>query len=141
MNNLVSKQRYDFSNAASSKPKRKPPVSIRFSNEEIDQLKDWADGRPIGSVVRERLFGKNSKKGRKTQPPPRQQKAMANALRRLGHSGIATVLMCQIVAAEEGRVLLTEQEQAELREAYAECYAIRKDLIIALGIEADGVSP
>jgi hypothetical protein len=66
---------------------------------------------------------------------------MANALRRLGHSGVASFLMNQIVATEEGRLLLTKAEQDELREAYAECYSIRRDLIVALGIDADGISP
>jgi hypothetical protein len=141
MSRTLSKQQQHFSDAVTLKPKRKPPVSIRFSDEEIDQLKEWADGRPIGSVIRERLFGKSAKNGRKTQPPPRQQKAMANALRRLGHSGVASFLMNQIVATEEGRLLLTKAEQDELREAYAECYSIRRDLIVALGIDADGISP
>ena len=120
-----------------TKPKRKPPVSIRFSDEELAQLRRWADGRPVGTVVRERLFGTNAKRGRKVAPPPRQQKAMAGALRRLGHSGIAAYLTAQIAALEEGRLMLSCEEERQLRDADRECYLIRRDLVIALGIDAD----
>lgn len=119
--------------------KRRPaPVSIRFTEEERTKLAEWAQGRPIGTVVRERLFGRNTKKGRKVSPPPRQQKALANALRRLGHSGVAAYLTGQITALEEGRLMLSQQEERDLRNADRECYDIRRDLMIALGIDAEG---
>ncbi len=126
-----------FADSAKLKPKRKPPVSIRFSDKELEQLRKWADGRSLGAVVRERLFGSNAKEGRKVAPPPRQQKAMANALRRLGHSGIAAYLTAQITALEEGRLMLSREEEQQLRDADRECYCIRRDLVIALGIDAD----
>lgn len=119
------------------KPKRRPPVSIRLSDEELEQLRKWADGRPLGAVVREHLFGANAKKNRKVAPPPRQQKAMAGALRRLGHSGIAAYLTAQITALEEGRLMLSREEEKQLRDADRECYLIRRDLVVALGIDAD----
>ena len=135
----VQSVRSAFAANATPKPKRKrkPPVSIRFSNEELEQLQAWADGRPLSAVVRERLFGANAKKGRKVAPPPRQQKAMAGALRRLGHSGIAAYLTAQITALEEGRLMLSREEERQLRDADRECYLIRRDLVVTLGIDAD----
>ena len=133
----IPSARSSFAASARPKPKRKPPVSIRFSDEELSQLHTWADGRPVGAVVRERLFGANAKEGRKVTPPPRQQKAMAGALRRLGHSGIAAFLTAQITALEEGRLMLSREEERQLREADRECYLIRRDLVVALGIDAD----
>ena len=133
----VQSVRSVFAASAKPKPKRRPPVSIRFSDEELAKLHAWADGRPLGAIVRERLFGANAKKGRKVAPPPRQQKAMAGALRRLGHSGIAAYLTSQITALEEGRLMLSREEERQLREADRECYLIRHDLVVALGIDAD----
>ena len=133
----VQSVRSAFAANAKPKPKRRPPVSIRFPDEELEQLHAWADGRPLGAVVRERLFGANAKKGRKVAPPPRQQKALAGALRRLGHSGIATYLTAQITALEEGRLMLSREEEQQLRDADRECYLIRRDLVVALGIDAD----
>lgn len=130
-----------FTCSAQPKPKRKPPVSIRFHDEELKQLQAWADGRPLSAVVRERLFGANAKKGRKVKPPPRQQKALASALRRLSHAGIASYLTGQIVAHEEGRSRLSSQEERELRWTYKELYLIRRDLIVALGVDADHGTP
>lgn len=133
----VQSVRSAFVPSAKPKPKRRPPVSIRVSDEELEQLRKWADGRPLGAVVRERLFGANAKKGRKVTPPPRQQKAMAAALRGLGHSGIAAYLTAQITALEEGRLMLSREEERQLRDADRECYLIRRDLVVALGIDAD----
>lgn len=129
--------RSTFAVSAKPKPKRRPPVSIRFSDDELEQLRKWADGRPLGAVVRERLFGANAKKGRRVAPPPRQQKAIAGALRRLGQSQIAAYLTSQITALEEGRLMLSPSEERQLREADRECYLIRRDLVRALGIDAD----
>ena len=133
----IQSVRSTFATSAKQQTKRKSPVSIRFSDEELEQLHAWADGRPLGAVVRESLFGANAKKGRKVAPPPRQQKAMAGALRRLGHSGIAAYLTTQITALEEGRLMLSYEEERQLRDADRECYLIRRDLVIALGIDAD----
>jgi len=133
----IQSVRSAFAANTKPKPKRKPPISIRVSDEELEQLQAWADGRPLGAVVRERLFGANAKKGRKVAPPPRQQKAMAGALRRLGASQIAAYLTGQITALEEGRLMLSREEERQLREADRECYLIRRDLVVALGIDAD----
>ncbi|MEM6381292.1 MAG: hypothetical protein AAF739_01345 [Pseudomonadota bacterium] len=126
-----------FSASVIPKSKRRPPVSIRFSDDELEQLRSWADDRPLGAVVRERLFGANAKKGRKVASPPRQRKAIAGALRRLGQSQIAAYLTSQITALEEGRLMLSTSEEQQLRDADRECYLIRGDLVKALGIDAD----
>lgn len=67
----------------------------------------------------------------------KRDKAIASAIRRLSHAGLATFLVSLIVAQEEGRLLLSQTEEDELRFAYRELYRVREDLVEALGIKAD----
>lgn len=138
----LSNHKKSFSIAAKPKGvrKRKPPLSIRFTDEELSQLKEWADGRSLSSVIRTRLFGKNAKKGRKSTLTPTQQQAIGNALRRLGHSNISSFLHTLILAVEEGRQFLSDEEQREMRAAYADCFALRRDLLVALGVSESSAS-
>ena len=125
----------DFVAAIREKPKKKrlSPLSVRLTAEQREQLERDAIGMTLNAYVLGRLFNKRSKR----KPPTKHQQAIGRALRRLAHSGIATFLASQIVAQEEGRLMLCKNEESELREAYSECFRIRRDLVEALGLEAE----
>ncbi len=126
-----------FKAASKPKPKKRlAPLSVRLSVEQRAQLERDAVGMSLNAYVLSRLFDGSKPKKRK-RPPTKRDKAIGRALRRLAHSGMAAYLMSQIVAQEEGRLGLCKDEEAALREAYAECYRIRCDLMEALGVQSD----
>ncbi len=118
--------------------KRMAPLSVRLSKDQREQLERDAARMSLNAYVLGKLFdGSKSKRKRHSRQPTKRDKAIASALRRLAHSGIATYLMSQIVAREEGRLMLCPDEEMQLREAYAECFRIRRDLVEALGLETE----
>lgn len=125
----------DFAIAgAQNKPKKKrlAPLSVRLSAEQREQLERDAVGMSLNAYVLSRLFSAP----KRNKQPTKLDKAIASALRRMSHAGIASYLASQIVAQEEGRLGLSSDEELELREVYDECYLIRYDLIEALGLQA-----
>jgi len=125
----------DFVIAVNQKPKKKrlSPLSVRLSAEQRAQLENDAVGMSLNAYVLSKLFDAPKRK----KQPTKRDKAIASALRRMSHAGIATFLASLIVAQEEQRLGLSPDEEAELREAYAECFRIRRDLIEALGLQAE----
>lgn len=119
-----------------AKKKRMAPLSVRLSKEQREQLEQDAMGMALNAFVLSKLFD-NYKTTRQRKKPTKRDKAVASALRRMGNSGIAAFLTCQILAVEEGRLHLTKHEELELREAYAELYRIRCDLVQGMGLGAD----
>lgn len=135
--------RTDFRTSVCVKPKpakRLAPLSVRLSAEQRRQLEQDAVGMSLNAYVLSRLFDdpdSKKKSKRKTRVPTKRDKAIAQVLRRMGHAGIATFLVSQIVAQEEGRLILSDKEETELRGAYAEWNLIRRDLVEALGLIAE----
>ncbi|MET1414402.1 hypothetical protein ABVF61_19180 [Roseibium sp. HPY-6] len=131
----------DFKIAVSSrkqKKKRIAPLSVRLSKEQRAQLEQEAAGIALNAYVLSKLFDDaKPKRRRRRKKATKQDKAIARALRRLGHCGIATYLVSQIVAVEEGRLLLTDKEEKDLRAAHAELDRIRRDLVEAMGLESE----
>ena len=126
-------------NTVSSKPrpkKRMAPLSIRLTAEQRTQLEHDAASMSLNAYALSRLFD-DYKPKRKRRVPTKPDKAIASALRRMAHSGIAAYLASQIVAQEEGRLGLSLDEEMELRGAYSECYCVRRDLVEALELEAE----
>lgn len=136
----------EFSCSAQPKPKPKKrlaPLSVRLSAEQRTELERAAVGMSLNAYVLSKLFDDPKapkKKRRKRRAPSKRDKALASALRRLSYAGIASYLLSQIVAQEEGRLMLSANEEKQLREAYAECDSIRRDLVTALGLSAEGGS-
>ncbi len=126
----------DFDRACSAKPARKKrpsPLSVRLSVEQLAQLERDAMGMALNAYVLSKLFEPKKKR----RLPTVQEQAIARALRRLGHSGIAVYLASQVVAQEEGRLMLSAEDERQLRHAYAECDSVRRDLVQAIGLNKD----
>lgn len=137
--NLLSEFQTSFTVSASKpelKKKRRAPLSVRLSDEQWKQLRQDALGMSLNAYALSRLFGEEKPK-RKHRKPTKRDKAIAKALRRLGGCGINAFLLSQILAVEEGRLLLSKEEERELRKAYAEFDAVRRDLVAAVGLGAE----
>jgi len=116
--------------------KRPPPLSVRLSPEQRAQLERDAVGMSLNAYVLSCLFCARPKRKRSHQPSKRDM-AISRALRRLSHAGLAAYLTSQIVAQEEGRLRLSKREEVELRHAHGELGAVRRDLIVGLGLQAE----
>lgn len=126
----------DFAAVTHNRPqktKRLSPLSVRLSAEQRAQLERDAVGMSLNAYVLSKLFAAPHRK----KLPTKRDKAIASALRRMSHAGLATYLASQIVAQEEGRLGLSKADEIELRKAYAECFHIRRDLVEALGLQAE----
>lgn len=120
-----------------AKPKRMAPLSVRLSKEQRERLERDAMGMALNAYVLSKLFEDEGKPNRRRKKPTKRDKAIARALRRLGGCGIVTYLVSQILAVEEGRLILSDDEEKDLREAHAEFYALRRDLVEAMGLEIE----
>ena len=127
----------DFKSAHTPKPKRMAPLSVRLSKEQREQLERDAVGMSLNAYVLSKLFDDSIKPKRKRKEPTKKDKAIARALRHLSQAGLVTYLLNQIAAIEEHRLQLPKYEEEQLRQAYADCCNLRRDLIEAMGLEAE----
>lgn len=126
----------DFKLSHTPKPKRMAPLSVRLSKDQREQLKRDAVGMSLNAYVLSKLFDDPVKPKRRRKEPTQKDKAIARALRQLSQVGLVGYLLSQIEAIEELRLQLPEDEETQLRQAYADCCNLRRDLIEAMGLEA-----
>lgn len=125
--------------SGSPKPaKRAAPVSIRFTQGEKQSLEAAAAGEALGPYIKRSVLKQHRVK-RKPQgkAQTRQHETLARTLRRLGDSGVYSVLHSLIVAVEEQRLILDQAQEDDLRHASIEVMAIRNDLVTSLGLQAE----
>lgn len=128
----------DFERAAAARPKpkrkRMSPLSVRLSQQQRDQLEQDAMGMSLNAYVLSRLFDGRGKRSQKK--PTAQDRAVARALRQMGTCGLLGYLTCQILAVEEGRLLLTREDEKQLRQALAQLETIRNELVSAMSLRS-----
>ncbi|GAA6210624.1 hypothetical protein NBRC116602_03640 [Hyphomicrobiales bacterium 4NK60-0047b] len=127
----------DFKSANTPKPKRMAPLSVRLSKEQRKQLERDAVGMSLNAYVLSKLFDDPVSPKRRRKEPTQKNKAIARALRQLSQAGLVGYLLNQIAAIEENRLQLPPDEEKQLRQAYTNCCNLRRDLIEALGLEAE----
>lgn len=130
-----------FSKAASSagqgeKPKRLPPVSVRFSVMQREELERRANGRPLGEYIKNRLFA-NSPRGLEPQKYSDEQAVLAGILRALAASAHAQTITELDCLARDGDLLLSLESETALQQAKKAMVATRRDLVKALGLSAE----
>lgn len=124
-----------------SEPKNKKDrpvyVSLRVSPEEKARLKRDAAGMSISAYVREQVFG-NAARPRRTRGkfPVKDYAALAKVLRALGRSNLAQDFDALSWAVDSGSLHLDPESARALRQACADVSAMRRELIIALGLKA-----
>jgi len=114
--------------------RRVPPFSLRLSPEERKALKEAANGLPLGTYVRSRLFG--------PLPEPVQVgraatngefQLLAKLLTELGRSRLSSNVNQLAKAANTGTLPVGPETEAELRSACSDIAVMRAELLTALG--------
>jgi len=118
---------------------KKAPFSIRLTESERAQLDQAAGDMPLSDYIRSCLFGEHVKHRRpRGKAPVKDHRSLAQVLGALGASRLASNLNQIAKAAHMGALPLTPETEDELRSACAEVRAMRRDLLAALGVRADG---
>ena len=127
--------RKEFDKAA--KKQAPATLTLRLSPEERARLEREAAGMSMSSYARERLFGADVK-ARKMRGkfPVKDHEALARVLSRLGRAEMAFTLNSLMVAAEDGRLHLNNEQWKLLRTINDEIAAMRRDLTVALGLSS-----
>jgi len=126
-----------FNAAATRKPARKTPprLTLRFTEDELHQLKSASGNMTLSAYVRKCLFaGGASVRKAASRKPVADQQALARLLGSLGQSGIGQNLARLAQDARSGCLILDEPTEAEIRNACAMVQAMRDDLVAALGL-------
>lgn len=125
---------------ASSRGRKKtpPPFSLRLNNAERKELETAAAEMPLGSYIKAKLFdGDLSPRRTRGQAPVKDHAALARALGLLGNLRLANNLNQLAKAVNMGTLPLSPEVEDELMATCAAVLAIRRELMKALGYEAD----
>ncbi|PTN12515.1 hypothetical protein [Nitrosomonas aestuarii] len=119
-----------------NKPKRRytPPFSLRLTVEERKRLNEMAGNQPLGSYIRDRLFGAKAVKRRKVKKPTVDSAMLALVLSELGQSRLASNINQLAKAANMGALDITPEIEKEIEQACREIQTMRALLIAALGV-------
>jgi hypothetical protein len=119
--------------------KRPPPFSLWLLPEERAVLEKMADGLPLGTFIRSRIFD-----GTAFHKPARKgasivdKEALGRVLAVLGASRLSGNLNQLAKAAHTGVLPVTKETEEALRAACADIAAMRASLLSALGLSAGG---
>ena len=117
---------------AKKKRKGPAPVSVRFTQEQLDRLEEMAAGQALGTYIKAVLF----KNRRNTSTQDYQKLAVALAM--LGQLDPLTTLTDFLSAIEQGNTPPPDDDvRKEVVQACADIRLIRKYLILALGVKAE----
>ena len=115
--------------------KTPPPLSLRLTVAERAALEKAAANNSLSAYIRGRLFGESAEKRKvRNRNPVKDQEALARVLRMLGRSRIANNLNQLAKDANCGALILDEETNAKIDEAYAHVISMRNELIRALGL-------
>jgi len=123
--------------------KRAAPFSLRLSTEERARLEYDAGETPLATYIKFRLFNgiPDLASYRPRSPGGRQATdtaIIAKLLAALGEARLANNLNQLAKAANMGTLDVSKDTEKELLAACAEIHAMRRDLIAALGLKAQG---
>lgn len=121
--------------------KRAKPASLtlRLSTEERERLERDAAGIALSAYVRDRLFGDDVKPRRtRGKFPVKDHEALARVLARLGRSELAMAIGGLLLACEEQRLYLDDEQEGMLRSIDNDISFLRINLIKALGMRDGG---
>jgi len=122
-----------------SRPALTKPVSIRFTQEEVGELKRMAGKRPLSEYVRNQLFSDakdcSSSYSSETRLTPKlRQKLLAQTLMRLGRLDIVQNLNQTLQGLQTGLIDTSPEVCAALEAVHEELKALRRDLLKSLGL-------
>lgn len=131
--------------AAAKRPARAPrqaPFSLRLSAEERVRLEELAAGEPLGAFIKAQVFESDSlavpRCPRRRRAAVKDHAALAQVLGMLGNLRLASNLNQLAKAANLGVLPLSPEVEEELSAACAAVFAIKAEVMRALGYEGGG---
>ncbi len=115
------------------KPKRPAPLSVRLNRSERQKLEQLAGDQPLGSFIKDRLFG-DVLVSRASEVADRYQ-MLVRVLAALGKSQVFANLDVIAKAIETGDLSLSDEQQEQIGAACLLVLEMRDDLIRALGLK------
>lgn len=133
-------KREAFNTASAVKTKREVgyPLSFRVTPSEKRLITERANGRPISTYLRHVALSGDALPRRKAHAPDVNDAKVAQILAALGTSRLASNLNQLAKSANIGTLPVTDELCDDLHAACAAVQSMRHDLIIALGIKAEG---
>lgn len=124
-------------------PKRRPaPFSLRLSEAERARLVDEAKGAPLGAYIKAKLLGSALPvRTRRSGLAVQDRQALAQALAALGASRLSSNINQLAKLANIGALPVTPELEAEFASALVDIHEIRRLLVSALGLKAEGGAP
>ncbi|WP_417524278.1 hypothetical protein [Marinovum sp.] len=121
-------------------PASKPtPFSLRLSFDERARLEQDAAGMALGAYIRDRLFGEDAApRQSRGKSPVKDYAALGRVLAALGASRLSSNLNQLAKAVNTGSLPVTPETEEDLRQACKDVQAMRRDLLIALGLHESG---
>ena len=121
-------------NAAGDKAAKPKPFSLRLTFEERAKLNAMAGDRPLGSFIRDKVFGDEAdKRALRSRRPAADKQALARVLSLLGQSRLSSNMNQIAKAVHLGTLPVGPDLEAELSAACAAIREMRDALIAALG--------
>lgn len=112
-----------------------PRVTLRLTPDELTRLKYMSAGVCMSAYIRECVFGETAaKRKRRSHVPVKDQQALASALALLGQSRMANNLNQIAKHANCGSLVVDEDVERKIEEAYSHICHMRASLITALGL-------
>ncbi|WP_306257384.1 plasmid mobilization relaxosome protein MobC [Pararhizobium sp. IMCC21322] len=134
-NKAVGKEFPGVSAQKDTKTSKPPFVGFRVTEEEMEQLKHLSAGMSVSAYIRRCLFGGDGAPRKiRLRAPVKDQEALGRVLGLLGQSRIANNLNQLAYEANCGTLLLDQQSEDQINEAYAYVRSMRLDLTQALGV-------
>lgn len=119
--------------------KKPTPFSLRLSFDERARLEQDASGMALGAYIRDRLFGDDvAPRQTRGHFPVKDYAALGRVLAALGQSRLSNNLNQIAKAVNTGSLPVTPETEADLRQACKDVQAMRRDLLIALGLHETG---
>lgn len=111
-----------------------PPFSLRLNANERARLERDAAGLPLGTYIKSKVFEDEAQPARRRSAAPvKDHAALAQVLGMLGAMRLANNLNQLAKAANIGTLPLTPEVEEDLIKACAAIFAIRAELMRALG--------
>lgn len=114
---------------------RSTPLSVRFTEAEKSRLKDLAGSRPLGHYIRDRALQGDAEPRAARNSPVKDTESLGRLLGLLGQSRLSSNLNQIAKAANQGSLPMTEETEADIRQACADVLEMRLLLLRALGIQ------
>ena len=122
---------------AIKRKKRLPPLSLRLTVEEREQLNRLAGDMPLNTFIKSVLFGVDRKPKRKSRTPVKDHAALAEVLACLGQLGLSGNLKALANAADTGTLHWDDDAPATIKQACDDIVVMRLLLMKALGFQIE----